>query len=1270
MRANRSYEIYSIPAQDLLAFGRPTPDGSLSFVLDERATRHLLGGALPRLQRMPDCALFYQLQILLAKAGRQDLAALRQQTASIRQHLVYVDFTAVIRQIQDAERKAGLRPAARSWGSAADDNYDPARTLEQLFFHGFTLTFPGLDGTAHDEPSLAEPVHDESSHDEPVHDEPAHDEPVHDSQIKALPSLAVCFVRCEKSGGMSRANQLSFVDAACQADLAARLNLGLVVKRCIISKYAAYKGLALSAGLRVDPPGLILNQQTVVVVADARDQLTDDLISLTAQQLHDRDYHPTRLANTPVEVNFYDGAGLISPAYARIIAEAVREPGEIEATSFQFRLPFGKGMLHRCDFHGFFKEKGIAEIRDCLYRADGSPAEKQLHTHRIEDVQVILTQSQFKGLSWFKDHVDRSRPAPLDPAQPPDCFAYYWQKFQDYRQALTIVATNRTDPPTGGRTRLNYQVLHTLPLPAADFQGLADANLLACQQLRTDIQARLDYFSLRCQPSALSDQAEEDDSADPMPVTPPETADADDDRVQPPTAAHDALNSTDSGRRQLLTPIIAEAVRQNPALLREPRLIREVTEAADARLIDFSIGRLLVRGGTKHLSGDLLRLLYHCADFGRPDGEKLAFPQRERLEKGSFYAAQANYDRSKTYALFRNPHIARNEHVTLKPFQPPKTSERHRYFHHLRNVVMVHPLVSERLAGADYDGDLVKIIEDGCYCAAAARIGQAGSPDTDLIKMPAPKSVEQDVTPANEFRTLLDTFSSRVGLLCNYAFKNSVIAYNENAAPDLDRRPYAENVQALALLTGLEIDSAKTGYHPDVAPHLIVPTESYFLAHKQHCDQYNSANTRIVTDLDSAKIKPARPTSQNRRKRTYFILEPSAQTSNIDRLPYLAYQARYGTRSRQPDIAVQRFANQPLFRFEQEGWTDRLDRDRLEKMAGLILAYTNILKNIRCQQRLVRSGRDDFREQIEKILQLQYGRGGAADRLPAMADLLAPANLAQLYEIKRRLYDQYWQFTEPGARTARLQAILDGILTDWAFAEPDRLHSAYLPFLNFANRGYNLLDLFVRWRIEQEKAERQREADDQDDVQRSERILQELLADVVAEPDLVLTAIRDAVAADYSFSSQTDLVNLADRAVWPDNLRAAWANDPSFRERFADRVKRYAAALGQLRAGQLPGLSAERIHQAKVACFRQLASCLKQPAHGGSGSPGPALAVQCRAMIGRDFFPDVADAAALDQAFQYTVALTALDPARYFMWDVLAERLTVNLLKGVSADDQ
>ena len=75
--------------------------------------------------------------------------------------------------------------------------------------------------------------------------------------------------------------------------------------------------------------------------------------------------------------------------------------------------------------------------------------------------------------------------------------------------------------------------------------------------------------------------------------------------------------------------------------------------------------------------------------------------------------------------------------------------------------------------------------------------------------------------------------SSRVGQICNAALDRSIIAYNENSDAE-ERERCREETETLAILTGLEIDSAKSGIRPDLGEYLTHKTvkRSDFLKYK------------------------------------------------------------------------------------------------------------------------------------------------------------------------------------------------------------------------------------------------------------------------------------------------------------------------------------------------------------------------------------------------------------------------------------------------------
>ena len=211
------------------------------------------------------------------------------------------------------------------------------------------------------------------------------------------------------------------------------------------------------------------------------------------------------------------------------------------------------------------------------------------------------------------------------------------------------------------------------------------------------------------------------------------------------------------------------------------------------------------------------------------------------------------------------------------------------YFHQLTDVVMVSSsmLAAEHLGGADYDGDMVKTIADPIINACVWR-------NYDIDRFQKYKSLENRenipllMSPTAEpriaaahdwearFEAVWDTFSSRVGQICNSALDRSIIAYNENSE-DEERQRCREETELLAILTGLEIDSAKSGVRSNLEEFLgqRTVTQTPFLQYK-YLAEYAGERRAWYEPTHAAKLK------------TFFNrVDWNQVDSNVEHLPYL-----------------------------------------------------------------------------------------------------------------------------------------------------------------------------------------------------------------------------------------------------------------------------------------------------------------------------------------------------------------------------------------------
>lgn len=250
------------------------------------------------------------------------------------------------------------------------------------------------------------------------------------------------YLAFERSGNMSRAARLSFIREDFFEPISKRIMMDLQIRSCQLSKLYAYNGLMLSSGKRIEGIGIEKKHRVIVVdnpmLKTGREFMVtvrDDGTNNSTRKFY-RQEQPKE-----IEITCFDGEGLISKAYAEKLDMAYC--GKHIHSSFQIRMPYVKGMLHKVDFHDFFKQFHTEVIRDVWGNA-----------HAVEDIDIILTASQFKALGWFRD-CGRD-------------WNDYWKAFKKYDHALYITNVSKEMPK--GLTQLNYQFLATVSIQPEEFR--------------------------------------------------------------------------------------------------------------------------------------------------------------------------------------------------------------------------------------------------------------------------------------------------------------------------------------------------------------------------------------------------------------------------------------------------------------------------------------------------------------------------------------------------------------------------------------------------------------------------------------------------------------------------------------------------------------------------------------------------------------------------------------------------------------------------------
>ena len=765
----------------------------------------------------------------------------------------------------------------------------------------------------------------------------------------------------ERSNSMSRMGRLSFIRADLWETVRRRIMLDLELGQCQLSKLYAYNGLMLSTGARME--GIEIDRPHRVIVVDNH-ALQRSARVITVEDVGGTDSVRRYQRVERVEdfsVTEFDGEGLISKEYAARLNKTLGG----RHTSFQIRLPFVKGMLHQVDFHDFFRSAGTTHLTD-LWGVN----------HPVAKVDIILTKSMFKGYGWLVENGKS--------------WEDYWAAFRKYRHALYVTNVSKERPQ--GFTQLNYQFLTTLSMTGEEFRprdlpdGWEHSPKEDARQWLTKA-TETEYYKLRADGEY---------------------------RRQVFTRQAGWWGADRKSRAYLLGKLLEK----NPAFIGESVYQEQLDAMAQRLLKDYALGRLQVAGDVRFLSGDLLQFLVTLLDVTPKKRTKsqwtfLSVAQSMEFQDHAFYAPRPGYKSKSACTLLRNPHIARNEEILLDPYRPVEQMRKH-YLGHLTDVVMVSSTMyaAERLGGADFDGDMVKTIADPIVNRCVQKNYQYQNLDNlgnlPFLKIPSIQARVQDAKDWRaRFQTVRDTFSSRVGQISNAALARSVIAYNENSQAE-ERQQAREEVETLAILTGLEIDSAKSGVKPDLSPYLgrSRKQKNLFLTYKYR--------------MEGKAEKRKGAWSSAKQAREFLRSTDWEQVdANLERLPYLAWQLEEHT----PKLREPSQPDEVLFSFAQDPqWKEKLPQASRKLVEEIVLEYQRCLGRIRVSMAPVRE--QPHRTDVERIL---YARGQeelvTAEELYAAFSALEPEQAAALLE---EIREQVWQFLPPGEREDFLREHLPG----------------------------------------------------------------------------------------------------------------------------------------------------------------------------------------------------------------------------------------------------
>ena len=263
----------------------------------------------------------------------------------------------------------------------------------------------------------------------------------------------VHYVLSERSASMTRNFILSFVKEEIAEELNKRITMDIKIDKTVLSKYYAYRGLMFSSCHCLEnwfPKIIIVPDYFATIPNQKIKYVHDEVTKFKNKDGNEIEWKQKAIDETvqDIKINVFDGCGIHHPEITEYVKSALNS--KTSPTSILWRLPYIKGVTHEVNYTEFYHERGISEITDIW-------GEK----HSVDDKMIIMGESMYKGLKYFKTYGDRRD------------WELYWEKFRQYEHCVGVAKWNFSKDEEPVYTRGNYQIFQDLDLSYFDFSTLA-----------------------------------------------------------------------------------------------------------------------------------------------------------------------------------------------------------------------------------------------------------------------------------------------------------------------------------------------------------------------------------------------------------------------------------------------------------------------------------------------------------------------------------------------------------------------------------------------------------------------------------------------------------------------------------------------------------------------------------------------------------------------------------------------------------------------------
>lgn len=320
----------------------------------------------------------------------------------------------------------------------------------------------------------------------------------------------------------------------------------------------------------------------------------------------------------------------------------------------------------------------------------------------------------------------------------------YWECFRKYGHCIGAAKWNYSAEEEPLYTRANYQILQDLNLSYQDFASLARYSIGWAERIVSG-----DPLTACCFLGLFADTPEE------------------------------SLND------------YTRAVLKNSEMLKEDGVRSYLISLLRKYRDDFKCGKLFLKSAFKFLTADPILLMEHIGGL-EPTGA---------LQADEFYSFDIHGPYLGKRLIERNPHICRSEHVILNAVTNELLD---RYCSHLSNTCIINgkSITPQRLNGADFDGDLVLVVDEPVMLKGV-------DPDIPIVMDREDKAtaMEEPDTPEGRALMIMRTMNNIIGETSNCA----TVYHNKMPRTPEQKAVYESYIDLLSIINGKAIDYAKTG---------------------------------------------------------------------------------------------------------------------------------------------------------------------------------------------------------------------------------------------------------------------------------------------------------------------------------------------------------------------------------------------------------------------------------------------------------------------------